>query len=69
MSWLLFEVTAGHSLDYKVDETREAGMSNMKAFPAVVFGKKAVRRFKSGSFKLLLLHAKKRRAPGGGRYQ
>jgi hypothetical protein len=59
----------GHSAECKVDETREAGMSNMKAFPAVVFGKTALRCFKRGSFKPLLLHAKKRRAPGEGRYQ
>lgn len=54
-----------HFLDCKVDETREAGMSNMRAFPAVVFGKKAMRCFKCGSFKLLLLHARARRPPVG----
>ena len=69
MSWPLFEVTVGHSPECKVDETREAGMSNMKAFPAVVFGKTAMRCFKSGSFKPLLLHAWAGRTLAKARYQ
>jgi hypothetical protein len=36
VSWPTFEVIVAHGCDYKVDETRKAGMSNMKAFPAVV---------------------------------
>jgi hypothetical protein len=44
-------------------------MSNMRAFPAVVFGKKAMGCFKCGSFKLLLLHAKTREGPCWEKYQ
>lgn len=63
----LFEVAVAHCLKCKVGETREAGMSNMRAFPAVVFGKTAMRCFKCGSFKPLLLHAGARRTlPKGG---
>jgi len=32
-----FEVAVAHCLKYKVDETREAGMSNMRAFPACMW--------------------------------
>jgi hypothetical protein len=52
-----------HGLVCKVDETREAGMSNMRAFPAAMFGKTATGCFKCGSFKLLLLQAKNEGSP------
>lgn len=38
----------GHCVKCKVDETREAGMSNMRAFPACVW-QKGMQRLKSGS--------------------
>ena len=36
VSWSTFEMTMAHGSNYKVDETRDTGMSNMRAFPAVV---------------------------------
>lgn len=62
VSWLLFETPLAQCSDCKVDETREAGMSNMRAFPAVVFGERQWGAL-CGSFKPLLLHAKTRSAP------
>jgi hypothetical protein len=37
VSWPLFDVDLAYCLECKVDETRMAGMSNVWAFPAVVF--------------------------------
>jgi hypothetical protein len=41
----------------KVDETRDAGLSNIRAFPAWAGGQLARRRFKCGYSKLPVVHA------------
>lgn len=62
----MFEDSLAHCLRSKVAETRAAGMSNMKAFPACRV-KKALQRLKCGSLKLLLIHSSERSAPCNGR--
>lgn len=66
--WRMFEDPVGQCLRSKVDETREADMSNMRAFPACGW-QKALQRYKSGQAKIAIDTCTNEEAPCATRYQ